>query len=40
LVIGLPILWVVMYFLGRIGRKTGHKQMDELYQFMMKTLNK
>ena len=34
----LPILWIVMYFLGRMGKKTGHKQMDELYKFMMKTL--
>ena len=38
IVIGLPILWVVMYFLGRIGRRKGHKQMDELYVLMMKTL--
>jgi len=38
IVIGLPILWVVMYFLGRIGRRKGHKQMDELYGLMMKTL--
>ena len=38
IVIGLPILWVAMYFLGRIGRRKGHKQMDELYGFMMKTL--
>ena len=34
----LPILWIVMYLLGRLGRKKGHKQMDELYKFMMKTL--
>ena len=34
----LPILWIVMYFLGRIGKKTGHKQMDELHEFMMETL--
>lgn len=40
MVIALPILWVVMYFLGRLGKKKGHKQMDELYVFMMKTLNK
>lgn len=40
MVIGLPILWFIMYFLGRIGKKTGHKQMDELYKFMMKTLDK
>lgn len=38
IVIDLPILWVAMYFLGRIGRRKGHKQMDELYGFMMKTL--
>lgn len=34
----LPILWVIMYFLGRIGKRRGHKQMDELHGFMMKTL--
>jgi hypothetical protein len=38
IVIGLPILWVIMYFLGRLGKKTGHKQMNELHVFMMKTL--
>jgi hypothetical protein len=40
MVIALPILWIVMYFLGRWGKRTGHKQMDELYKFMMKTLGK
>lgn len=40
MVIGLPILWFFMYFLGRWGKSTGHKQMDELYHFMMKTLEK
>ena len=40
MVVALPILWVIMYFLGRIGKKTGHKQMDELHEFMMKTLEK
>lgn len=40
MVVALPILWVVMYFLGRWGKSTGHKQMDELYKFMMKTLEK
>lgn len=34
----LPILWIVMYFLGSLGKKTGHKQMDELHKFMMKML--
>lgn len=40
MVIALPVIWVIMYFLGRIGKKTGHKQMDELHEFMMKTLEK
>jgi Na+/melibiose symporter-like transporter len=40
MVIGLPILWIVMYFLGRLGKKRGHKQMDELHDFMMRTLEK
>ena len=40
MVISLPILWGIMYLLGRIGKKTGHKQMNELYEFMMKTLEK
>lgn len=35
----LPILWITMYFLGRLGRKRGHKQMDDLYGFMMMTLD-
>jgi len=36
--LSLPILWIIMYFLGRIGKRRGHKQMDELYGFMIKTL--
>jgi uncharacterized membrane protein len=36
--LSLPILWIVMYFLGRMGKKKGHKQMDELHEFMMETL--
>ncbi|WP_291795632.1 GTP-binding protein [Lutibacter sp.] len=40
MVIVLPILWVIMYALGRFGKKTGHAQMKELHEFMMKTLDK
>jgi len=40
MVIGLPILWFALYFLGQIGKKTSHKQMNELHQFMMETLEK
>jgi len=35
---GFTVLWVIMYFLGSLGKKRGHKQMDELHGFMMKTL--
>ena len=40
MVFALPALWILMNFLGRLGKSTGHKQMDELYKFMMKTLEK
>jgi len=40
MVILLPVLWILMYFLGRIGKKTGHQQMNELHEFMMNTLEK
>lgn len=36
--VALPILWVIMYFLGSLGKKRGHKQMDELHGFLMKTI--
>lgn len=38
LTVALPILWIMMYFLGRIGKRKGRKQMEELHGFMMKTL--
>ncbi|MDO9274992.1 MAG: GTP-binding protein [Lutibacter sp.] len=34
----LPFLWIAMYFLGRLGKRRGHKQMDELYGLMVVTL--
>ena len=36
--ISILVLWGVMYFLGRVGKATGYKQMDELHTFMMKIL--
>ena len=36
----LPIIWIILYFLGQMGKKTGHKQMDELHDFMMDTLER
>lgn len=34
LVIFLPLLWILLYFLGRIGKSTGHHQMDDLHDLM------
>lgn len=40
IVIAIPVLWVAMYFFGRWGKSTGRKQMVELNNFMVKTLEK
>ena len=34
----LPIVWVLLYFVGTIGKATGKKQMDELKDFTKKLL--
>ena len=38
MVILLPIIWTTLYFLGRIGKSTGHGQMDELHDLMQDVL--
>ncbi len=38
--IGLPILWIVFYISGQLGKKKGYKQMVELDNFLMKTPEK
>ena len=40
MVIALPVVWIVMYILGRVGKRTGQQQMEELHAFMMKILQK
>lgn len=40
MLIGLPILWVALYFFGQSGKKLGYKQMVELDKFLMRTLGK
>lgn len=40
IVVVLPIVWILMYFIGRLGKKTGRKQMEELHGFLMDTLYK
>ncbi|MCH3884130.1 GTP-binding protein [Tenacibaculum aquimarinum] len=34
----LPIIWFLLYFLGQIGKETGKNQMNDLKQFMYKLL--
>lgn len=40
MVIALPVFWIVLYILGTLGKRTGRKQMEDLEQFMLKTLEK
>lgn len=34
------LIWFVLYFVGRMGKETGHDQMHELYAFMNYVLHK
>ncbi len=36
--VGLFVLWFVLYFAGRIGREAGKKEMHALHRFMEQTL--
>ncbi len=36
----MPILWVILYFLGQLGKRFGYNQMLELHKFMIDTLSK
>lgn len=38
MVIVLPIIWAVLYVLGRMGKKKGKPQMEELHDFLLNTL--
>lgn len=40
MLITLPIIWGILYFLGQSGKKFAYKQMVELDKFLMHTLNK
>ncbi len=34
----MPIVWIVLYFVGQLGKKFGYNQMVELHDFLMETL--
>ena len=38
--IAMPILWIVLYILGQLGKKKGYQQMLELDGFLKKVLEK
>lgn len=35
----MPVIWVVLYFVGQFGKKLGYDQMVELHDFMVKILD-
>ena len=39
MIIFLPLFWVLLYFLGKVGRETGKNQMKNLHDFMIKVIN-
>lgn len=38
MLIALPFVWVILYFLGKIGKDTGRKQMEDLHDFMLSVI--
>jgi Na+/melibiose symporter-like transporter len=36
----MPILWVILYFSGQLGKRFGYNQMVELHDFMVDVLSK
>jgi len=34
-----PIIWILLYIIGQLGKRKGHGQMEEIFNFLMKTLN-
>lgn len=38
MLIVLPFVWIVLYFLGKIGKDTGRNQMEELHDFMLEII--
>jgi len=36
----MPVVWIILYFAGQLGKKFGYRQMVELHEFLMMTLGK
>ena len=39
MVVFLPLIWILLYFLGKIGKDTGKNQMKKLHNFMIKVIH-
>ncbi|KGL61929.1 hypothetical protein [Polaribacter sp. Hel1_85] len=39
MMIFLPLFWILLYFLGKVGRATGKDQMKSLHDFMIEVIN-
>lgn len=37
--IGFPILWLLLYLIGRLGRDLGKKQIERLHDFLLKAID-
>ncbi|OAD46680.1 hypothetical protein [Polaribacter atrinae] len=40
ILVALPLIWLLLYFLGSIGKETGKKQMKELHDFLITIIDK
>jgi ABC-type multidrug transport system fused ATPase/permease subunit len=38
MVVALPVVWIVLYVFGRLGRRKGESQTEELHRFLTNTL--
>ncbi len=38
--IAMPVIWLLLYVAGQLGKKIGYDQMKELHDFLMKIIYK
>ena len=38
--IAMPVIWILLYLTGQIGKKIEYTQMSELHDFLMETIKK
>lgn len=40
LCIAMPVIWIILYLAGQLGKNIGYEQMKELHDFLMKIIGK